>query len=138
MAPCSHKEADTRIFVHARHAVMQTLMIKANDTDVVVLAISILPSLQELGLQKLWIAFGQGSYLKWIPIHDIVSTIGPEKTSGILFFHAFTGCDVVSAFHGKGKKSAWQTLNVCNDASSIFKKLSKYSPTVGDEDLEIL
>ncbi len=62
----------------------QTLMIKVNDTDVVVIAISILPSLQELGLQKLWIAFGQGKHLKWIPIHDIVSAIGPEKTSGIL------------------------------------------------------
>ena len=55
-----------RIFVHAKHALMegnQTLMIKANDTDVVV-AISILLSLQELGLQKLWIAFSQGKHLK--------------------------------------------------------------------------
>ena len=72
VAPCSHEEADTRIFVHARHAVMegnQTLMIKANDTDVVVIAISMLSTLQELGLQKLWIAFGQGTHLKWIPIH---------------------------------------------------------------------
>lgn len=88
-------------------------------------------------MQKLWIAFGQGTHLKWIPIHDIVSTIGPEKTSGILFFHAFTGCDVVSAFRGKGKKSAWQTWNVYNGASSVFEKLSKYPPTVGDEDIEI-
>ena len=90
VAPCSHEESDTRIFVHARHAVMegnQTIMIEANDTDVVVIAIPILPSLQELGLQKLWIVFGQGTHLKWIPIHDIVSTIGLEKTSGILFFH---------------------------------------------------
>ena len=84
-------------------------MIKANDTDVVVIAISTLPSLQELGFEKLWIAFGQGTHLRWIPIHDIVSTIGPEKTIGILFFHTFSGCDVMSAFHGKGKRSAWQT-----------------------------
>ena len=103
-----------------------------------VVEIAILPSLQELGLQKLWIAFGRGKHLKWIPIHDIVSAIGPEKTSGILFFHAFTGCDIVSAFRGKGKKSAWQTWNVCNDASSVFKKRSTYPPTVGDEDIENL
>ena len=75
--------------------------------------------------------------MKWIPIHDIVSAIGPEKTSGILYFHAFTGCDVVSAFHGKGKKSAWHTWNVCNDASTVFKTLGKYSP-MGDEDIEHL
>ena len=142
VVPCSHEEADTRIFVHAWHAVMEgseTLMIKANDTDVIVIAIYILSSLQELGLQKLWIAFGQGAHLKWIPIHEIVPVIGPEKTSGILFFHAFTGCDVVSSFRGKGKKSAWQTWNVCNDdVSKIFKKLSKYPPTVEDEDIKIV
>jgi len=113
-------------------------MIKANDTDVVVIAISILSSLQELGLQKLWIAFGQGKHLKWIPIHDIVPEIGPEKTNGILFFHAFTGCDVVSAFRGKGKKSAWQTWNVCSNVSGVFSKLIKYPLTVEDEDIENL
>ena len=32
-----------------------------------------------------------------------VSTIGPEKTSGIL---AFSVCDIVSEVYGKGKKSA--------------------------------
>uniref|UniRef100_H3AU70 Uncharacterized protein n=1 Tax=Latimeria chalumnae TaxID=7897 RepID=H3AU70_LATCH len=104
MAPCTHEEADTRIFIHARHATMEgnkVLMIDANDTGVVVIAISVLSSLKELGLEKMWIAFGQ-----WIPINDIVSTIGHVKASGIPFFHAFSGCDV-SAFHGKGKKSAW-------------------------------
>ena len=141
LAPCSHEEADSHIFVHTKHAVMegnQTLMIKTNDIDVVVVAVSILPSLQELGLQNLWIAFGQGKHLKWIPIHDIVSVISPEKTSVILYFHAFTGCDVVSVFCGKGKKSAWHTWNLCNDASTVFNKLGKYPPTVGDEDIENL
>ena len=38
--------------------------------------------------------------------HDVASTIGQEKTRSILFFHAFSGCDVVSAFHEKGKKTA--------------------------------
>ncbi len=116
----------------------KTLMIKANDTDVIVIAISTLPSLQELGLEKMWIAFGQEIHLRWIPIHYIVSTIGPQKASGILFFHAFSGCDVVSAFRGKGKKSAWLTWNVCNEVSNVFKQLSKYPPTVGDDDLEML
>ena len=141
VAPCRHEEADTHIFVHARDAVTEghkVLMIKANDTDIVVIAISTLPSLQELGLEKLWIAFGQGTHLKWIPMHDIFSTIGSEKTSGILFFHAFSDCDVVSAFHGKGKRSAWQTWSVCNEVSSVFKQLSKYPPTIRDDDFEIL
>ena len=45
MSPCSHEEADTGTFVHARHAVQEgykVLMIKANDTDVVIIAIATL------------------------------------------------------------------------------------------------
>ena len=77
-------------------------MVKANDTDVVVIAVSVLEALQELGLQQLWVAFGQRQNLKWIPVHDLCCTLA-EKSKGMLFFHAFTGCDVVSAFRGKGK-----------------------------------
>ena len=56
----------------------------------------------------------------------------------MLFFHAFTGCDVVSAFRGKGKKSAWQTCDVCDEASGVFSKLSQYPLVVDYEDLKIL
>ncbi|KAJ8375399.1 hypothetical protein SKAU_G00059790 [Synaphobranchus kaupii] len=96
------------------------------------------PKQKELGLEKLWIAFGQGGNLRWIPIHELSLSVGPEKIRGILFFHAFTGCDVVSAFRGKGKKSAWQTWDVCTEASDVFMKLSKYPPTVEDGDLQVL
>ncbi|KAJ8364285.1 hypothetical protein SKAU_G00131160 [Synaphobranchus kaupii] len=141
VAPCNHEEADTRIFIHAKHAAAEgstDLIVKASDTDVIVIAVSVLPALQELGLEKLWIAFGQGRNLRWIPIHELSLSVGPEKTRGILFFHAFTGCDVVSAFRGKGKKSAWQTWDVCTEASDVFMKLSKYPPTVEDGDLQVL
>ena len=71
LAPCSHEEADTRIFLHARNAAEEgskVLMIKANDTDVLVITISALPALQHIGLQQLWMAFGRGQTLKWIPL----------------------------------------------------------------------
>ena len=107
---CSHEEADTRIFVHARYAAGQgskSVMDKANDTDVLVIGLSMFPTLYSMGLQQLWLAFGQGQNLRWIGIHDLFKDVGQEKAKGILFFHAFTGCDVVSAFKNKGKKTAW-------------------------------
>ena len=58
---CFHKEADSQIFVHARHATEEdskAIMIKANDTDVLVITLSIFPSLQDLSLQQLCVAFG--------------------------------------------------------------------------------
>ena len=118
---CNHEEADTRIFLHAKHAAAdgnKIIMIQASGTDVLVIAVSVLPIRQVLGVEKLWVAFGQGQNVRWIPIHDISTSIGPEKSKGLLLFHAFTGCDVVSAFRGKG--SAWQTWNVCPEASTVF------------------
>lgn len=71
LTPCSHEEADMRIFLHARNATeagSKLLMVKANDTDVLVIAISVMPVLQEIGLQQLWVSFGQGQNLKWLPV----------------------------------------------------------------------
>ena len=56
--PCNHEEADTRIFVHARSLALQgvkSVIVKANDTDVVVIAVAVMPSLQHLGLDLMWI-----------------------------------------------------------------------------------
>ena len=69
IAPCNHEEADSRLYLHARHAVAQgntSLIIKASDTDVHVIAINVFQILNDIGLGlilvlKLWNAFGQGS-----------------------------------------------------------------------------
>ena len=106
VSPCLHDEEDTRIFVHARDAAIEgskALVIKANDTDIVVIAVSVLPQLQEISTETLLTAFGHGVGMKWIPIHELLNTIGPARTSGIMYFHGFTVCDVVSPFRGKGE-----------------------------------
>ena len=141
VAPCQHEEANTRIFVHVRHAAEQgckSVIIKACDTDVLVIAASVMPLLQNAGLQQLWVAFGQGVNIRWIPIHDLLTSVGFERCRGLSFFHAFTGCDVVSAFRGRGKKSAWQTWDVCAGATEAFSQLSQYPPTLNDDNLETI
>ena len=111
---------------------------KTNDADVIIIAVSILPSLQQLGLQSMWIDFGQGASARWIPVHELLSAIGPEKTSGILYFHAFTGYDFMSAFHRKGKKSACLTWDVCEVVSETFTRLSHCPTGLNDADLQKL
>ena len=71
-------------------------------------------------------------------MHELTITLGPERSNGILFFHAFTGCDIVSSFSGKSKKSAWHTWDVCPEASDVFTKLSSYPTHVEKEDIERL
>ena len=126
---CTHEEACSLLYA-ANHGVSDAI-ICSSDTDVV-LAVS---HFQRLGL--LWVDFGRGKDHRWIPIHEIASSMG-SKSSGLSFFHAFTGCDTVSSFHGKGKRSAWQTWNVFDKISPVFAKLSSPPVAVTDEDLQVL
>jgi hypothetical protein len=75
---------------------------------------------------------------KWILINDRSPSIGLEKSSCLLFIHAFNGCDVVSAYHGNGEKTAWHTWNAWPEASTVFRKLSQYPPVLGEDDQSIL
>lgn len=142
ITPCIHEEADTRIFVHTISVTLQwikSVIVKANDTDVVVIAVAVMPCLHDLGLDFMWVTFGNGAKVRWIPVHELVNAIGLLRSSAILFFHAFTGCDTISAFRGKGKKSAWQTWNVCDDeVSHTFAALSQVPSEVSDHNLCIL
>ena len=52
----------------------------------------------------------------------------------IQIFNAFTGCDTVSAFRGKGKKSAWLTRNVCDEVTCAFVTLSQVQTEGCDQD----
>ena len=56
----------------------------------------------------------------------------------MLFFHAFAGCDVVSAFRNKGEKTAWQTWDIFPEATPVFSKQSQHPPTIEDDDMKIL
>ncbi len=82
--------------------------------------------------------FWQGAKQRWIPVQEVASAIGPAKISGILYFQAFTGYDVVSAFRWKGKKSAWLTWDVCDEVSETFTKLSHCPTEVSDDGLQKL
>ena len=98
LAPCNHEEADTRIFVHARHASlngMKKIRIRTVDTDVVMLAIVFAKKLE---VEELWVAFGVGKHLRYLPIHKIAGSLTTQQCEGLPVFHALTGCDTVSFF----------------------------------------
>ena len=44
---------------------------------------------------------------------------GPEVARIV---HAFTGCDTVSAFCGRGKKTAWNTWKVYPEVTTEFEE----------------
>ena len=107
LSPCQQGEADTRMMLHVRHAAMQghtKTYVRTVDSDVVVLTINIF---HELGVSELWVGFGTGKSYKDIPIHHISQLLGPQRCKVLPLFYAITGCNVVSAMFGIGKKTAW-------------------------------
>ena len=137
LSPCTHEEADTRLFIHAKDAASEgckNVILKSTDTDVVVIGVTLF---NDLNVENLWIAFSRGKSFRWVPIHEISLSLGP-RAKALTFFHSFTGCDTVSAFHGKGKKSAWQAWNVFEEATEVFRKLGNLPETISDDDIQIL
>ena len=107
LAPCNHEETDTRLMVHANDASpcgYRRIKIRSNNTDVVVLAVSIVNT---LAIDEMWITHGSGKNVHNIPVHAVAASLGPAKSAAMPLFHALTGCDTVSYFRGRGKKTAW-------------------------------
>ena len=75
---------------------------------------------EKLNINELWIAFGTGTSLRYLAVHKTASRLGLEKARLLPVFHAFTGCDTVTCFSGKGKKTAWITWMACAEATSAF------------------
>ena len=127
IAPCSHEEADTRIFLHCLHSRQcgsKNIAARTVDTDVVVLAIHCFAL---LNINDLWIHFGTGKHAHLIAAHTLSAALGANRSATMPMFHAVTGCDTVSCFFGKGKKSAWDAWKLYEDVTDAFISLS--SPT---------
>ena len=57
----------------------------------------------------------------------------PRKSAVLPIFHAFTGCDTVSAFGGRGEKTAWDTWNVYPEVTEAFEELTKMHGNLTDK-----
>jgi hypothetical protein len=137
IAPCTHEEADTHMFLHAKHAAIggsKSINIISSDTDVVVIGVAVFG---DLNVDHIWMTFGKGKDLRWIPIHDIVRSLSP-RSKELPFFHAFTGCDTVSAFVGKGKKTAWQAWNGFENAKEVFHCFSSPCDNLTQSEIGVL
>ena len=135
LAPSNHEEADTRMVLHLADAAKKgynKILLRTVDTDVVVLSVA---AFAKLEIQELWIAFGTGKNFRYIPIHEIAASLGPAKSQALPIFHAYTGCDTVSSFATKGKKSAWDTWKVYDEITATFLALSAGPSNITDEEV---
>ena len=67
----------------------QKILLRTVDTDVVVLSVA---AAAKFDIQELWVAFGTGKNFRYMPIHEIVASIGPSKSQALPIYwmrHSF-------------------------------------------------
>ena len=136
-AQCNHEEANSWTMIHALNASLhghQRVKIQSNDTDVVVLAVSIAPTLP---LDELWISFGSSSQVHYLPTHTIATSLGREKAGVLPMFHALTECDTVSFFSGRGK-TVWDVWNVFPELTPVNKAMVMLPEDIEDTCLDVI
>ena len=57
---------------------------------------------------------------RFLPIHEYAKILGEEVCRGLPLWFAFTGCDTVSTFSGRGKKTAWNAWKSFRDVTQAF------------------
>ena len=127
-----HEEADTRLMLHAKHAVQARvrMIVQSPDTDVFILCTSLF---QDIGCEELWFRTGVRDRLRYIPVHDVFRTLGDKLCKALPGFHAVTGCDSTSSLSGIGKKRAWDVLTrfqVHQESLSLLGEQSELSQEV--------
>ena len=113
-------------------------LIKTVDSDVIVISVTVFNQLQ--GVNELWIEFGRGKTLKYIPIHEFVNSLGKVSSRAVSFLHAFSGCDTFSAVAGKRKLSFYNLTDVNLVSDDDFTQIERffiilYSPTLNTENI---
>ena len=68
---------------------------------------------------------GSQNRVRYIDITKLMNAIGKDMCQALLGMHAFTGCDTVSAFFGKGKAKALRIVQTDNRYRETFKQLGK-------------
>ena len=104
---CNHEEADTRLVLHANHALnkgYEKLEIRCQDTDVMLLMIHFFGGKNK----NIWMIGGSSKEPKCYPVHDIADKLSQTQRQNILGFHSLTGSDTTSSFTGYGKKKCWK------------------------------
>jgi len=112
----------------------KSAMIRTTDTDVIVLAVSMVVSLD---LNELWVSYGTGKSHKILPAHLFAKPLGTSKSKCLPVFHALTGC-VTSLFTGHWRKTAWKTYDNFPDVTSTFMELKSTPSAVSNESLAII
>ena len=119
----THEEADMRTFLHAKDASRSkdTIVMICEDTDVFSIAIT---KADIIGV-PIYMKRGTQKRTKFANIHDISTNLGSDFPQRIPGMHAFSGCDSISEFAGKGKVTALTLLRKHSMFQNTFSMIGE-------------
>jgi hypothetical protein len=112
------------MLLHASHAANEgysSAVICSEDTDVLIMSIAFQ---DEIGV-PVFIKCGIRNRIKLVDVKKVASTLGRDVCKAVLGMHAYTGCDTVNAFAGKGKAQALKILMNYKESRDTFIKLGQ-------------
>eukprot|EP00745_Piridium_sociabile_P027749 TRINITY_DN44663_c0_g1_i3.p1 TRINITY_DN44663_c0_g1~~TRINITY_DN44663_c0_g1_i3.p1 ORF type:complete len:1606 (-),score=395.32 TRINITY_DN44663_c0_g1_i3:590-5317(-) len=120
----TQEEADTRLLLHALHAARsgsKAVVITAEDTDVMVICLGLHKDIPCQIYQKR----GTQNRTRFVDITKLGKALGDSICNSLIGLHAFTGCDSVSAFAGRGKLGALKLLKKDISFQETFYQLGQ-------------
>ena len=97
------------MLLHVHHAVKEgyeAVVLSSEDTDVFVLSLACSSMIPEPLFQKK----RTPTRTHLIDVKQNAESLGSDVCEALVGMHAYTGCDSVSAFAGKGKASTLETI----------------------------
>jgi hypothetical protein len=118
----SQEEADTRMLLHAKHAsqVYERIVIVCEDTDVLILCLAL-----QKDIRNMYIRCGTKQRMRYIDINKLSTALGSDVCDALLGVHAFTGCDSVSAFGGRGKVAGLKIVSKDDELRKALAQLGE-------------
>ncbi len=120
---CSQEEADGRLLLHSVHAAREceAVVVCSEDTDVFILCLTFHDRIRAPLFQKC----GTKTRRRIVDIRKVAATVDIDVCRALVGMHAYTGCDAVSEFAGKGKVKALKLLTSNKEHQNTFLKLGQ-------------
>ena len=119
---CQQEEADRHLLLHDAHAARegyQAVVICSENTDVFIMYLAFHDKIGVPLFQKC----GTRTRTRLVDIMKVAATVGIDVCRALIGMHAYTGCDTVSAFAGKGKTSALTLMTSNRETQDTFLEL---------------
>ena len=119
---CTQEEADGRLLFHVAHAIKQghqEILISSDDTDVLILLMAFHSTIGG----HLYLKCGTRARTNIVSIDKVTASFGADVCKGLIGMHAFTGCDSISSFAGKGKVCSLRLLTSDKYVLETFMEL---------------